>query len=166
MGKAKIIIPIIIVVLVLGGLAVYFFLFSPIFISKPAIGKPLMTYDENGNPIIKEEHIAFLINELGGYKLHDNPFNNERPELDFTVDGVKYTVTIIDNYPNVRLGQASNPDAGLTISANTVASLVESDNLEEAIANSYESGEIQGQVFKDTDTLVLKGYAALYGNFA
>jgi len=161
--KAKVVILIIILFLTLTGSAVYFFFFSPFFISKPAIGKPLITYDENGRPIIKEEHIAFLVNELGGYKLHDDPISNEHPELEVTVDGVKYTTTIVNNHPDVRLGQASNPDAGLVISSKTLASLVESNNLEEDIANSYEAGEIQGQVLTDTDTLVLKGYTALYG---
>ncbi|MBU3896560.1 MAG: hypothetical protein KJ697_01340 [Nanoarchaeota archaeon] len=144
---------IVIMTIVIIGLTTYFILFSP-FSSKPNIEKPI-------GSVVNETHIAWLVNELGSYKLHSNPVTGEEPEMEI-VCSKTYDVMIEKGYPNVVEGSATNPDIRITTQDQFILELL---NETDVLQNTYEmqqEGKLAIGMLKPQEDLALKGYITIY----
>lgn len=141
--------------LVISG-AVYFVVISPLA-EKKALEKPMLA--SGGN--VTEEHVAWLANEIGAYKIHALP-TGEPALFSVSVDGADFSVTASGGVPVVTQGRADSPDLRITASRAAFTEIMNSQNLSQAIAGLYRSGAISIAVEKDEVTLALKGYKAIY----
>lgn len=173
LGKGKKILLIIggvLVLLIIGIALFYFTVISPAFVSKPDIEKPSLEGIFNPDGSIKEgaqvteEFIRYLANELGMYKLHNAPFDDEVPEIIYIVsdDNEVFDIKIIDNNPQVTKGDSDNADLKLTSSKEVVFRLIASEDIPSSALNMQKEGKIEIEPVNDLTTLGLKGYKAVY----
>jgi hypothetical protein len=143
---------------------VYFFIISPIFVVKPNIQKPTLAA---GQPV-GEEHIEWLVNEFGAYKLHNSPLSGEKSETEILVTPANsyFSVVIENNVPSATAGRATDPDIRLTGARDVVASLLGSDNMIADAKAMSDEGKITLDILKDMSVLIPKGYKALYDELA
>ncbi|MBI4018920.1 MAG: hypothetical protein HY364_01555 [Candidatus Aenigmarchaeota archaeon] len=146
-----------IIALLVGGIGyIYFGVISPSS-EKPSIEKPILLEGQD----ISEEHVSWLANELGAYKIH-NSLSGEAAEIEIFVEGTAFTVTNSGNSPSATKGNAANPDIRITADKASFAELINSENINSKIAQLYASGKIGVEILKDEATLALKGYKAVY----
>ncbi len=107
--------------------------------------------------------ITYLLNEMGGYKLHKNILTGEPAIVDFKISGKNF-YSIIDG--NIESFEGSHSDADLQILASKedVISAVQSDNPKEFVENSVEDGKIKVILFASRGELLAKGYWGLYSS--
>lgn len=119
-------------------------------------------------PVVEEEHIQYLVNELGGYNLHDHPVNNEAAVMEFQVVGSDpnnprlFTITIKDNYPLVADGAATNPDIRLHATETILLELLQADDFNTKVVELVNDGSMWIEVLADETTLAMKGYLSIY----
>jgi hypothetical protein len=136
--------------IIIGGLLYFYLFIAPNLIPKPVIEKPplllnhknLIENNSNLNTNISAnvtnlgpEHIIFLLNEIGVYKLHNSP-SGETPIIKFTLSDTEenYYFSVIDN----RIIQINEdtPDAVITTNTNKVILVFNSDSIQEEILDS------------------------------
>jgi hypothetical protein len=145
----------------------YFFIINPSFVSKPIIQKPVFenitsaTVNNTQEVVIKPEHILYLLNEIGAYKLH-NTFNGEVPAIEFIVSdkNVKYYFEVKNN-KIISMDGLSQYDLILKANQLTIIEIYDNDETKQSIMNHYNSGELEVEMVADTQTLALKGYSSL-----
>jgi hypothetical protein len=152
----------------------YYYLFIvPTLIEKPVIEKPELvennTNSTQNNTIIIEdnfgpEHIIFLLNEMGAYKLQSTR-SGEIPKIKFIISDVNkdYYLGVIEN-KIVEINE-SNPDIIIRAKKNIIISVYNSNNTKDKIIDSYNKGLISIEILADTSTLLSKGYSSLYLDF-
>lgn len=119
-------------------------------------------------PLVEEEHIQYLVNELGGYNLHDHPVNQEAAVMEFQVvesdpnNPRLFTITIKDNYPTVTEGAATNPDIRLHATETVLVELLQSDNFNTKVVELVNDGSMWIEILTDETTLAMKGYLSIY----
>ena len=161
-------------IFVVGSLHIYFNILSPTFVKKTHLEKPFIpeNIDEykifkEGEEIITDEHIEFLTNEIGAYKLHSDPITKEPPEMEFRITDTNqiFTIKIVDGKPKSTPGEADNPDIKIYGKQIIILEILSSDDLNSKIVEKAESQEIGLNVLADEKTLALKGYKAIYDAF-
>ena len=90
LGKLAPVVFILALFLILGIGYMYFFQISPTFVNKPQLEMPNQDF-------LTENHVEFLLNELGAYKLHKDPFTGEPPYMEVVADDVSYYNTVENN---------------------------------------------------------------------
>jgi len=154
--KKLILIPILLVLIVLIAVSFYFFIL-PTLVEKPSIPKP--NYEGN----VTTEHINWVVNEMGSYKLQTSP-GGEKPEIEVNILDINlfFTVIVEDNRPITYLDRATNPDIRLVTKSVYIEELLEADDLVEKAVGLYNEGKIKLEILKGELTLISKGYMALY----
>lgn len=159
----------VITILLLGSLYGYFFVVNPIFVSKPDIAKPqmiILTNNSSANySAIKVEHILYLLNEIGAYKLHNSP-SGDISKIEFVISDTskKYSFTVTDNYI-VKMDNLNNFDVRITATQNSIISVFNSNISKTEIMKNYNNGDIKFDTLAEMSTLALKGYTSLYDYF-
>jgi len=154
-----------ILVMLFVGVFIYLFILSPAFVEKPYVEKPpLDTENMQTGALISGQHIKYLINEAGGYRLHDDSLTKTRPQFEFYLTDVNqtYNVVIIDNRVYVQEEKLNKPDAKVYITQETMIQLFKSENFKEELVSLVKERKITAQILADKTTLALKGYLALY----
>ena len=162
-----VVIAVIVVLAVFGG--AYYFIIAPNLISKPLIEKPVLAADGlykigAGESVISAEHINYLINEIGAYKLK-KPFGSEDyPIMEFllTDTNERYYAYVKDNVPKTKKGNAKAEDIIIKGSQETVFKIISSDNLILAVKEAEDKGEVEVEFTSDMKVLAVKGYLSLY----
>src|SRR4030042_1758975 len=156
----------VITILLIGSLYGYFFVVNPIFVSKPYIAKPQLTIPLSNNSsanysTIKVEHILYLLNEIGAYKLHNSP-SGDISKIEFVISDVdkRYSFAVTDNYV-VKMNNLNNFDVRITATQNSIISVFNSNVSKTEIMKHYNDGNIKFDTLADMSTLALKGYTAL-----
>ena len=159
---------IVIVILILLGTGFYFTKINNIFAIKPDIEKPEVDVDfieQNlGVQVIQEEHIEYLANELGSYKLHEDSGEDAVIVFDMIDIGISFALVkdgetyITEDIPEV-------VDIIIRGEQIVIARLIESRDLISALMRELEAGNIEIEIISDESTLALKGYLAIYENF-
>ncbi|MCM2325304.1 MAG: hypothetical protein NDI94_02485 [Candidatus Woesearchaeota archaeon] len=145
----------------------YFFILSPTNVEKPQMERPPIQQAESnvtmGQGKVGDDHVEYIVNELGGYKLHDEPLSGEPPVIEFIVSDTKdtYSVIIEDNVPIVKESDAK-PDLRISGDAATLLRLCSSKSLQSEIVPMVKEGTIQIEIITDEKTLALKGYKSIY----
>ena len=150
------------IILVLISTYLYFTLISPIGINKTTIEKPKL----NPNSELESQHISYIVNEIGGFKLHNDPRNGQSSEIEFNIKNtdIYYTVKILDNIPATTTARASSPDLRITANKQQFIELINSEDITEKIVDLVSKGEIEIEVIADEASLALKGYKSIYDN--
>ena len=159
---------IVIVVIFLLGTGFYFTKINDIFATKPDIEKPEINIDfieqNPGMQVIEEEHLAYLANKLGSYKLHEGSGEDAVIVFEMTDTGVSFALIkdgetyVTENIPEVI-------DIIIRGEQIVIARLIESRDLISALMREIEAGNIEIEIISDESTLALKGYLAIYENF-
>ncbi len=155
----------VILVIILIVFAFYFTKINNIFADKKNLEKPEVDIDflmsNPGTQVIFEEHIDYVTNELGAYKLHS--YNDEDAVIVFEMTDINKKIALIKNGGSHATEEIPQ-EYDLLIKGEqiVVAQLVESENLNEELANKVNSGEISVQLISDMGTLGLKGFLAIY----
>ncbi|MBI2578252.1 MAG: hypothetical protein HYW26_00925 [Candidatus Aenigmarchaeota archaeon] len=147
--------------LILVIIFLYFFVMYPAFVAKPSVDRfPLAAASD-----IDSEHINWLINEAGGYKLHpDWYFFGERPEIEtvITDQGRRFTTTIINGYPVTVEAPAKNPDIRFRISSGDFLLLYASPDILKTAQAMRNEGTLRVDLLKSEFALTVKGYRVIY----
>ncbi len=154
------------------GILVYLLVIAPVFVEKPALEQPILLSQSTtpGVLFIDETHLAYVLNELGAYKLHANPFSGSIPELEIVLADIPqtYTATVEDNIVRVRKGPAQHPDVHVELTQDAVVTLTTAKDKDEMqarasqlLAERDQRGFV-GELRTSAQDLLLKGYLALY----
>jgi cytoskeletal protein RodZ len=120
--------------------------------------------------VIDENHIAYLLTQMGMYKLHPNPFTGALPEIEIVISdtGKTYAAVVQDNEVVVNPGNAAKPDARITVAQDAVTELLAAENSEQlqqtaaTLFSQREQKGYKGELITGQTDLLLKGYLALY----
>lgn len=150
------------VILIIGYF--YFFQISPTFVEQPVLERPA---DLQQREAVSQEHIIYLLNMAGAYKLHNIPFSGEAPLIEVYIHDTKdrYFFEVEDN----KIIQAENtesPDIKLIISGEALLDLYRSASPIHEVQNLYSAGKFEIQTLKEEKVLALKGYKAIYDTFS
>ena len=156
-SRKKIIVLASVVIIAVFLFYLYFFIISPTFVTKPYLEKPTLQAGQN----VEEGHVNWVINELGGYKLHAAPLGGD-PLIELITEGKTFTVKIISNQVSSYLGKATDPDIRITAEREAFERILSADDIKTEINNLYNEGKITIELLKDETSLVLKGYKAIY----
>jgi hypothetical protein len=150
----------------------YYFIINPSFVSKPVVEKPLIgnlnqatinntAQNVSQEVVVKPEHILYLLNEIGAYKLHST-FNGEVPAIEFVVKDKdsKYYFTV-ENNNIVNKNGLIKYDLILEADQQTIIEIYAAEDTKQAIMEHYNSGKLEVEMVADTQTLALKGYSSL-----
>ena len=158
-----------IIILLIIAICCYFYFtyVSPAFVEKPLVEKPVFTQTNNQTDqvVIEEEHIEYLVTEIGAYNLHEDPLTKEPAviEINVTDNGMRYAVTIVDNVPEVRIGKAVNPDIRLhTPQSELIDLLSAKEDFEQLVVDKATEGTLWVEILVDEKTLAIKGYKGIY----
>jgi hypothetical protein len=174
-----------IIILLVAGYA-YYFIINPSFVSKPVVEKPALgnlnpainkpvnnvtnntqnpdnrnNQNESNEVIVKPEHILYLLNEIGAYKLHST-FNGEVPAIEFILEDTNtdYYFTV-ENNNIVNKNGLIKYDLILEADQQTIIEIYAATDTKQAIMEHYNSGKMEVEMVADTQTLALKGYSGL-----
>jgi hypothetical protein len=149
-----------IAVLLLVFAFLYFFVVTSTFVVKPDIAKPaLASASDIGN-----EHVNWLLNEVGAYKLHPYFLFGESPMIEsvITDQNTVFTTTVTDNYPTTIVGAASNPDMRFSMNSADFMTLYAASDVLAKAREMRKAGQITVGILKDDFTMAVKGYRAIY----
>lgn len=146
----------VIVLLIVAVSYIYFGVISPLT-AKTALQKPQLAA---GQPVA-EEHVNWVVNEIGGYKLH-NSLGGEPAEIEAVVGDRTFSVTTQDGKTVTKQGKAANPDIRLTTDYASLARILNAADIKAEITKLYSEGTVSIELLKDQATLALKGYKAIY----
>jgi hypothetical protein len=138
----------------------YFFVVSPTFVMKPNLTKIALASPSD----IGSEHVNWMLNEVGAYKLHSYLLFGEPPVIEsvITDQNRKFTTTIIDNYPTTVGGAANNPDIRFSMNSAGFMTLYAAPDVLVKAQEMRRSGLIKVEILKDDFTMTMKGYKAIY----
>lgn len=156
---------IVFLVLVLTITGFYFTQINNIFAVKADIEKPeidLNFIEENpGVQVIGEEHLAYLANELGTYKLHSSSGENAVLVFEMTDINIKFAL-VINGELYITQDIPEVVDLIIRGKQLIIARLIDSDNLVSLLQEELQSGNIKIELISDETTLAMKGYLAIY----
>jgi hypothetical protein len=152
-------------VLILGGALFYFTQINNVFAEKKDLEKPEvdvnLLLETPGTQIINEEHVEYIANEIGSYKLHS--YEGESAVIVFEMTDIDKKIAVVKNGESYVTEDI--PDSiDLIVKSNqlTAAELIESEDLSESIVSLVEEGKIEVELVSDMTTLTLKGFLAVY----
>lgn len=167
-GCTMVIIAVILVVIVFWG--AYYFVIAPNLISKPFIENPSLPEDalqriRAGEHIIGAEHINYIINEIGAYKLRRTFWTRKYPIMEFVLTdiGKRYYSYVKDHVPITKEGNAKGEDIVIKGSQETAFNILESETTLAAVKKANNEGEIQTELVANMKLLATKGYLSIYG---
>ncbi|MBI2076466.1 MAG: hypothetical protein HYT72_04430 [Candidatus Aenigmarchaeota archaeon] len=146
------------VIIVLAAVISYFYfgIVSPV-VPKPLVSKPVLAENQE----IKTEHVNYVVNELGAYKLHPS-LSGEPAEIEVVSAGKLFTITTQDGKTATKEGKAANPDIRITAPPAAFVRLFSAADITAEISKLYSDGLIEVALLKDQATLALKGYKGIY----
>jgi hypothetical protein len=138
----------------------YFFVVTPTFVMKPNLTKLALTSPSD----IGSDHVNWVLNEVGAYKLHSYLLFGEPPVIEsvITDQNRKFTTTVIDNYPTTVGGAANNPDIRFSMNSAGFMTLYAAPDVLAKAQEMRKSGLIKVEILKDEFTMAVKGYKAIY----
>ena len=121
------------VIVVLAAVIGYFYfgIISPV-VPKPVVSKPTLAENQE----IKTEHVNYVVNELGAYKLHPS-LSGEPAEIEVVSAGKLFTITTQDGKTVTKEGRAANPDIRITASPAAFVKLFSAADITAEISKLY-----------------------------
>ena len=128
---------------------------------KPEIQNPIGE-NTGSEIIINEQHLSYLLNEIGAYKLHNPPLSSNTPKINLLVDEQEFKAEVEDTYSKVEEGYWENPDINIIIGRSEVIKAITSTNIQEYMKTSIASGKTSIELVAGYTELFSKGYLSLY----
>ena len=159
------VIGVVLVLVFLFGLGFYFTVINNIFASKPELEKPNVDVEKlmnnPGTQVIFEEHIEYLANGLGSYKLHD--YSGEDAIIVFEMTDVGKSFALIKN-GNSEIVEEVFEEYDLIVKGSqmVIIDLLESEDLVGSLKEEVESGNVIVEIVSDEKTLAMKGFLSIY----
>jgi hypothetical protein len=165
MRKLWWIIIIVFLVLILGGAIFYFTQINNIFAKKEVLEKPDVDFDlllsDPSAQIIHEEHVEYLANEMGAYKLH--VYNDEAAVIIFEMTDINKKIALIkedESYATEEI--PTNYDLIVKSDQRSAGEIIESEDVSQKIVDYVEADKIEVEIISDETTLAMKGFLAIY----
>lgn len=157
-ANRNVIVGVIAAVLAIG--IMFFFVVSPTFVAKPGVPRPALASPSE----ISSEHVNWLLNEVGAYRLHPYFLFGELPVIEsvITDQNRRFTTTVKDNYPTTVEGTASSPDMRFLMTSSNFAALYGASDVLAKAREMRMSGQITAEILKDEFTMAVKGYKSIY----
>lgn len=171
MSKKVIISLIISLVLLLGLVAGMFFFYttsSPNY-EKNDISNPFLSTNVTVNTsnmivkqdiIINEDHITYLLNEMGAYNLKS--YLGNPPKIEVQVSQEIFNSEIKEGVITTRKGEIDDEDIRIITSKEELIKIATSQNTKEYIKQSVSSGNTKVEMVAGYSELFAKGYLNLY----
>lgn len=157
---------IVFVLLILIGGLFYFTKINNIFASKETLEKPgvdreLLLSDPTAQ-VIHEEHVEYMANEMGAYKLHK--YSDESAVIVFEMSDINKEIALVKDEDDAYATEEIPENYDLVVIANqeTAANIIESEKVSQSIVEYVESGDVEVEIVSDEGTLALKGFLAVY----
>jgi hypothetical protein len=165
MKKIWWIVIVVFLVLILGGAIFYFTQINNIFAKKELLEKPEIDFDlllsDPTAQIIYEEHVEYLANEMGSYKLHK--YGEEDAVIIFEMIDIDKKIALIKNEESYATEDIpSKYDLVVKSDQRSAGEIIESEDVSAAIVEYVEAGKIEVEVISDETTLAMKGFLAVY----
>ncbi|MFA5020270.1 MAG: hypothetical protein WC533_04180 [Candidatus Pacearchaeota archaeon] len=158
-----------IVFVLIGFLAISLIVFGILvykFVSnnpdKPFVSKPGISDIVSENVSVQPEHVQYLLNEMGAYKLHNSPLTSNTPKIELVIDGESFSAEVVDNKIIIIKEVLENEDIRFITSKEAIFEAIKSDDIVETFKSSIEMGESNYEIVGDKKTLFLKGYLSIY----
>lgn len=161
MKKFWLIFGVILIVVLAVGLFFYFVTAKPNY-EKQDIEKPIKQGENLSNIVIEEIHIAYILNELGAYNLHNSPLSSDKPRIEVQVDEEKFAAEIDKGIINVEKGSSEGPDIKIITTREEVINAIISKEIKNYIKNSVNEGKTRLKLVAGYTELFSKGYLSLY----
>jgi len=152
-------------VLILGGAIFYFTQINNIFAKKEVLEKPDVDFDlllsDPTAQIIHEEHVEYLANEMGSYKLHS--YDDEPAVIVFEMTDINKEIALIkedESYATEDIPEFY--DLVVKSDQRSAGEIIESEDVSQAIVDYVEEGKIEVEIISDETTLAMKGFLAVY----
>ncbi len=110
---------------------------------------------------ITPEFLSYLLNELGAWELHKNPFNFEKPIINFEIGNEQF-YSIIDKKIKTLRGNNQKADIKFIFTKEDTIKAIISKNPGEYIRKSFIEKKARIETIADDKTLFIKGYLNLY----
>ncbi len=149
-----------IILIILGF---YFTQINNIFADKKNLEKPFVDLDllNSGAQVIFGEHIDYLTNEIGAYKLHS--YMGEESVIVFEMTDINKKIALIKNGESYTSEEIPKKyDLIIKGEQIVVAELIESENLNKDLDDYVERGKISIELVSDMTTLSMKGFLGIY----
>ena len=143
---------IIVVLIVILAMFLVYALSNPNY-EKSKIDKPL---EEE----ITEQHISYILNELGAYKLKS--YLGNTPKIEVVVDEEKFNSEITNGVIKTKRGEIENEGITITTAKDEVIESVKSLDTKNYIKQSIASGKTSIELKASYSILFAKGYLTLY----
>ncbi len=116
---------------------------------------------------IEPEFLSFILNEIGVYDLHKNPFTLEKPVIAFDIEGQDFYSVVTKGEIHTYEGQtpktiADNPDLIFTSTGQEVTNAILSEDTGEYIAQSIANKNTEIEQIASQQELFAKGYLNIY----
>lgn len=148
----------IILVVIFAAVYVYYFILPNMTVEYDG-EKPILKEDQQ----IQEEHIEYIVTELGVTKLRNSP-NGDPPEIEiYVTDEDRYfTVDVMNGEAEISLGYSVDPDIRISGTREVVAELLLSDGIIKKANEFNNQGKITFEILKGIPELASKGYQSLH----
>lgn len=112
--------------------------------------------------VIEEQHVSYVLNEIGAYKLHNMPLTGEKPIIEVKIEDEVFNCEISSGKIKTTKGNGDSPDLRIISTRQEIMNALNSSNIKESVKNSVVSGEIDLEIVGGYTTLFQKGYLSLY----
>lgn len=150
--QRKILIALAAVLAIVAALTYFYFSIILPIIPKSMLAKPTLAAGQDISP----EHVQWVANEIGAYKLQPSA------QIEVVVEEKKFTVTSKDGKVVSATGAASDPDMRIVAGKDIFARIFDANNTNAEVVSLYKQHLLSVELLKDQATLVLKGYKSIY----
>ncbi|MFH1711013.1 MAG: hypothetical protein ABH840_01760 [Nanoarchaeota archaeon] len=157
------------IALIVGvSLIVLFIIIAFLFLT---LGKPKYEKQDLENPltnagtselVVGDNHVRYLLNEIGAYQLHTQPASSENPLIEVIVDDSVFFAEIEKGRILFRSEKTYEPDLRIITGKEEVKNILSSDNIKEGVKSSVSSGNTKLELVSSYTELFFKGYLQIY----
>ena len=150
------IIAIVVVIALVGGIFLYF------SNQNPETGGITITKESLSTIEISENHIAYVLYQIGASKLRNIPLTGNTPKINFMINTGNYKAEVINGVISVANGVWDNPDIIIVSSKEEIINAIASLGIKEYIKSSVSSGKTSIDIKAGYIELYAKNYLTLY----
>jgi|WetSurMetagenome_2_1015567.scaffolds.fasta_scaffold157941_2 hypothetical protein len=130
---------------------------------KTEINNPINGIGMNKSEIIvDEDQVAYVLNEIGAWKLHNPPLSSNRPKVEVIVNTNTFRAEVSNGKIAVEKGNWDSPDIRIRTSGSEIVDAITSANIKDYIKQSVSSGKTRLELVAGYAQLFSKGYLNLY----
>lgn len=175
MGKNSVIIALLLILIIISSALFFYFLYLPQN-NNTDVGQTLENPIGNPNLItintitnittviidINETHLAYVLDQIGAYKLHNPAFSSDTPRIQIELNNKVFKAEVISQKCNVKRGESQNPDIIIRTTDEEITNSLWSTNTRNYIKMSVQDGKTTLELKASQVKLLSKGYLGLY----